>query len=175
MAGRRHQGHPNTPPPWDQKQIPIGLLVLHVLDGNEMGKVPILKLQEKWEIMYVWIIIGKLPKQGPSPHSSTQGESANPYWPQAHNQRDKNILEATKAAPILWQVTCQVIFKPDDLEFSPSVTADELRWTALPTGADTTLEDHALTNTAALNTTTPESVGSGKQIKARMNNGRSWH
>ena len=80
-------------------------------------------------------------------------------------------MEATEATPILFQVARQVVFHPDEPEFLPLVITDGAGWPALPAGA--ALAAHALTETAAPDTATPASIGSGEKIKPHTTNARS--
>ena len=86
-----------------------------------------------------------------------------PTSPSLMNNVRKNIAEANKAAPIIFQVTCQVVFHLDKPALSPPITANREIWTALLVGA--ALTDPAITKTTAPNTTTPEAVGRGKKIQ----------
>ena len=71
-------------------------------------------------------------------------------------------MEATKAAPIILQIASQLVFHPDEPEFSPPVIPDRARWPGLPASAGASLTDHALTNTATPDTTTPAAISIGQ-------------
>ena len=56
----------------------------------------------------------------------------------------ETIAEATDAAPILCQVARQVVFHPDEPEFTPPVPTDGARWTALLAGVGPTRPTRSL-------------------------------
>ena len=75
---------------------------------------------------------------------------------------NRNIAEATKAAPILCQVILQVVFNPYNPAVSPSILTHGVGLTNLPARAGASHTAHMLTETSASDTATPESIGSGK-------------
>ena len=81
------------------------------------------------------------------------------------NNVNQNIEEANKSNPILCQATPQVVFHPYVPYFLPNVLMDREEWPNLPASAKTTQASQLLTETAAPDTTTPASVGSGKEIQ----------
>ena len=72
-------------------------------------------------------------------------------------------MDATEAAPVLFQVGRQVVFHPDYPAFSPPAITDKEVWTALLARVGTALTSHVLTYTAVLDTVAPEAIGSSKK------------
>ena len=72
------------------------------------------------------------------------------------------IMEATKAAQILYQVTHQVSFHPNSPDFTHPVHTDMVGGAALPASTSVDHATHAVTKTAASDTNTPASIRSGK-------------
>ena len=72
---------------------------------------------------------------------------------------NQNIAEATGDAPILCQVTRQVVFHLYEPALPPPVITDGTRWPALSAGAGAALTSHGLTETAAPDTAIPAAIG----------------
>ena len=76
---------------------------------------------------------------------------------------NQSIVEATEAAPILCQISHQVIFHPEIPAFPPHILA---YWTGCPTllaRASATYAAYTLTDTAAPDTDTQATIGSSKR------------
>ena len=87
-----------------------------------------------------------------------------PTDPRLTTNLNQNIADATKATPILCQVSHKEVFKPEDMEFTPPpVHTDGVECHTLPASAGAAHAAHALTGTAASDNATPEDIGSSKR------------
>ena len=111
----------------------------------------------KYDIYIVLVPLRTPPRRG--------GGGQFPSTARLMKNVSKNTTEATKAAPIIWQVALQIFFLPYKPKLFPTVTTNGARWYALPDSAVATLASHALTKTATPNTTTPAAVRINKTIQ----------
>ena len=75
---------------------------------------------------------------------------------------NQNTKEAHEASPVLCQAISLVVFLPDAPELSPNALTGEDEWPALPDHVETAHAYQTITETVALDITTPAAVRSGK-------------
>ena len=81
---------------------------------------------------------------------------------------NRNIAEATEAAPILFQVAHQVIFHPDIPAFPPHILTDGMCWPALLACTSAAHAAYVLTDTAA-----PDTAKEAAIRRSKLNSNRT--